>query len=71
MSGISLSAGGIPIPARARRRVSFEMFIVFFFFRIQVTRDPHPRIILAVHPNISPVLVVPCKKILELKARRT
>src|ERR1700678_1764141 len=40
LSGISRAAGGMPIPARARRRASFSILIPGFFLRIAVvTRE--------------------------------
>jgi len=36
LSGISRSAGGIPIPARARRRVSIDKLLRTYFLRISV-----------------------------------
>jgi hypothetical protein len=36
LSGISRAAGGMPIPARARRRASFSILIPGFFLLIPV-----------------------------------
>ena len=36
LSGISRAAGGMPIPARARRRASFSILIPGFFLRMEV-----------------------------------
>jgi len=38
LSGIRRAAGGMPIPARARRRASFSILIPGFFLRIAVVR---------------------------------